>query len=47
MNFLQQEQMFQEFCHLGLEDWQELYSEIDVTNFFTNHVVVLNHNERH
>ncbi len=47
MNFLQQEQMFQEFSRLGLEDWQDLYTESDITNFFTNFVVVLNHNERH
>ena len=39
--------MYQEFARLGLEDWQDLYTEADVTNFFANFVVVLNHNEKH
>ena len=39
--------MFQEFASLGLEDWQELYTEADIKNCFDNYVVVLNHNESH
>ena len=47
MNFLEEGQMFQEFSMIGLEDWQELYTEKEVNDFFANHVIVLNHNERH
>ena len=39
--------MFSEFNRLGLEDWLDLYTEEDISNFFQNYVVVLNHNERH
>jgi hypothetical protein len=39
--------MFQEFSRLGLEDWQELYTEQDINKFFAEFVVVLNHNEHH
>ena len=47
MSFFEQEAMYQEFSRMGLEDWLDLYTEEDIHNFFTNHVVVLNHNERH
>jgi len=39
--------MFAEFSRVGLEDWLNLYTEADLTDFFQNYVVVLNHNERH
>lgn len=39
--------MFQEFSRLGLEDWQDLYTEEDINKFFTEFVTVLNHNEHH
>ena len=39
--------MFSEFNRMGLEDWLDLYTEEDISNFFQNYVVVLNHNERH
>jgi hypothetical protein len=46
-NFFEQEQLFSEFSRVGLEDWMDLYTEEDLTNFFANQVVVLNHNEKH
>jgi Cft2 family RNA processing exonuclease len=47
MNYLQEAQMFDAFAAYGLADWQELYTEEDLTKFFQEHVVVLNHNEHH
>ena len=28
-----------------MQDWQDIYSEVDVETLFEKHVVVLNHNE--
>jgi Cft2 family RNA processing exonuclease len=39
--------LFQEFSRLGLEDWQDLYTEEDINKFFAEFVTVLNHNEHH
>ena len=47
MNYLQEAQMFDAFAAYGLADWQELYTEEDLTKFFQENVVVLNHNEHH
>lgn len=47
LSFLQEAQLFEEFSRHGLADWQELYTEADLTRFFAEYVVVLNHNERH
>ena len=45
--WIEQDQLFEICQNLGVHDWQDIYTEVDVEALFDQFVVVLNHNEIH
>ena len=45
--WIEQDQLFEICQNLGVQDWRDVYTELDVENLFENYVIELNHNEIH
>ena len=45
--WIEQDQLYEICQHLGCQDWQDVYTQVDVETMFENYVVELNHNEVH
>ena len=43
--WIEQDQLFEICQNLGVQDWRDVYTKVDVQNLFENFVVELNHGE--
>ena len=44
-DWIEQDQLYEICQHLGVQDWQEIYSLVDVENLFENYVIEMNHGQ--